>query len=369
MRHSHSSINTYLSCGQKYKYSYVDKLTSIWKGSALSFGSAMDAALNHLLLNKDTDCLEDGLKIFEQEWNSQKERSGSVTDIKNNPLITYSDSDWDEDLLWEKDIQDLNELVGENWREQLERLRNKKKAGNKFETWPESERLAFNRIIWYSLLRKGRVMVTTYFQYVLPEIAEVLDVQKHVELKGEGSPDSIHGYIDFVIRTKDGKVAVMDNKTATLEYQEDAALHSPQLTLYKTILNEMNLPYKVTHVGYVVINKKIAKNKTKKCQSCGYEAEPGTQHKTCNNQVEGKRCGGSWSVTIRPSCDFQILISEPSEKFEEDLLTNVNTFSMLVQNNVYLKNHNSCYAYNSRCSYFEICQNGKSTDDSLKKKE
>jgi hypothetical protein len=365
MKISHSGLSTASSCGMKYKYSYVDKLTSIWKGSALPFGSAMDGALNFMLLNKDKECLEDSLAVFRQEWSSQKERNGTLTLLENNQFLEYSDSDFDEELLQDQDKQKLAELYGPEFMERFETLAKSKKQ---FRNFAAPDRQFYNHVNWFSLLRKGEVMVKTYFQYVLPEIHEVLDVQKHIEL-GNGTPDTVHGYVDFVIRMKDGRVAVMDNKTTSVEYTEDAAQYSPQLALYKIILNSMNLPYTVTHTGYVTLSKKLNKNKVKICKSCGYEAEPGTTHKKCNNDIEGRRCNGEWAITVSPSCDYQILISQPSEKFEEDLLTNVNTLNTIISNKLFVKNMGSCKAYGRDCDFKRLCFDGDTNDRNLKLKE
>jgi hypothetical protein len=367
MRLSNSSISTLSSCGQKFKYSYIDKLTSIWKGSALFFGSAMDASLNYMLLNKDKECLEDSKALFVQEWTSQKERSGKVTRLEQHEFMQYSDSDMDIELLVTEDLASLSELFGADWQNRFDGLKNKKKAGNEFETWNVDDRKFWNHVHWFSMLRKGFIMLETYYNYVLPEIEEVLDVQKHVELKADDK-DSIQGYVDFVVRMKDGRVAVMDNKTSSIDYAEDSATFSPQLVLYKFLLNQSpEVKYEVTHTGYVVLSKKMEKNKTKECLSCGYVPEMGGTHKTCNNTVNGKRCGGEWKITLAPKCNYQIIISEPSQKFEEDLLTNINIQNMIIANGLYTRNFGSCMAYGRPCPYKTLCYENKLTDDLVKK--
>ncbi len=363
MKLSHSSLSLLTTCGQKFKYSYVDKLTTIWQSSALKFGSAMDAALNHMLVNKDVSTvLQDSLLIFEQEWTSQKERGGRITYIPENPLLTYSKSDFDQDLLDGDDIANLPE----NWEERFESIR-KKKEVVPWKDMPEKDRAFYNYVNWLSLRQKGRIMVEAYYKYIIPDIVEVLDVQKHISVdNGDGSV--LHGYVDLVIRLKDGSVAVMDNKTSSIDYEDDSASFSPQLTLYMMLLNNMNLSYKVDKVGYIVLSKKILKEKTKVCSKCGYQADAGSSHKTCNNEVGGKRCGGAWNVTLKKDVDFQIIVSTPTQKFQEDLLTNVNELNKLIQNKIYIKNYNSCNTNFGRCDFYDLCHKGQMTDD-LKKKD
>lgn len=367
MKLSNSSLTTLQSCGMKYKYAYVDKLTSIWMSSALKFGSAIDTALNHLLLNKDSStAMNDAKLIFEQEWTSQKERNGKITQLETNPYLIYSKTDFDKDLLDDADVKKL-EMYYENWDLIFEAIKKKKDAvgwGNV----AEKDRSFFNYVNWLSLRQKGRAMVEAYHKYILPEITEVLDVQKHISAdNGDGT--IVHGYVDLVVRLKDGTVAVLDNKTATRKYEENSAAFSPQLTLYMLILNNMpDIKYKVEKVGYAVLLKSITKQKTKVCQKCKYQAETGTTHKTCNNEIDGKRCGGKWDIDVKKDVDFQLIVSTPTQKFQEDLLTNVNQSNKLIQNGLFIKNYSSCVSPFGRCDYWSLCHEGKMSDD-LKLKE
>lgn len=365
MKISNSAINTFTSCGQKYYYSYVKGYKSIWESSALRFGSAIDAALNHMLLNRDKEnIVQDTKLIFEQEWVSQKGRGGQVVHIETNPYLEYADSDFDKDLLDEADFQKLT-MIYQEWESIFDSIKRKKKAVG-WENVPENDRSFYNFVNWLSLRQKGRVLIEAYHKYILPQIDEVLDVQRHVSVDN-GSGSILHGYVDLVVRLKDGSVAVMDNKTSSIEYKQDSAVYSPQLTLYMMLLNNMDLPYKVEKVGYIVLRKGILKTKTKVCKSCGYQASEGSTHKTCNNTTaEGKRCGGEWGVTLQKDVDFQFITATPPETFQEDLLTNINVINTLIKSGLYAKNYNACMnSYGKPCEFLKICRKELTEDPNL----
>ena len=116
-----------------------------------------------------------------------------------------------------------------------------------------------------SLKNKGIMLLQVYKEQLLPKFKKVLAIQKQVELKNDDG-DSIIGYVDLIAELHDGRIAVIDNKTAGREYDLDAVTKSPQLSLYKTILNSGD-EFNVDVAAFAVLIKQLNKNVKKRL--CG----------------------------------------------------------------------------------------------------
>jgi hypothetical protein len=91
----HSAINQYSTCARKYDYHYNKKLRSKVVSGALLFGSAIDLALNHLLLTRN---LEESYSVFEKAWRFQEiNRVGE--NLQNSTNVVYAKKDWDANLV------------------------------------------------------------------------------------------------------------------------------------------------------------------------------------------------------------------------------------------------------------------------------
>lgn len=233
---SYSALECFEQCSEKYRLRYRERLSSEKIPSPLFFGSAIDAAIELLLLRKkqclserELDLLltEDAYSIFDK---TMREQNGQL--LERNPLCEYFYSDFDITLLTKEDFSYLSKAYPsiEDWNDFFTYC--KKYIKTHGELKPGS-RIAFNNICWLSLYRKGELMIAAYEKDILPEIHEVFDIQKEIELVND-SGDKLRGKIDFIASFRDEPTIkyLVDNKTSSESYKEDSVANSVQLAIY-----------------------------------------------------------------------------------------------------------------------------------------
>lgn len=228
MQLSNSAVDTYNTCGYKYKLHYQDKWRSKIKTSSLVFGGAIDAGLNAMLETKlithkviQNDPYVSFKQQFEQEWDDTIQIYKQDIDIRL--LENYS-----QDSLCIIDM--VLSMSSKDWKpEDYDFLRPYAKE---------------------TLLRKGFLMLDSYHK-VFSVIDEILEIQKEIKLESEDGKSLIIGYIDFIAKLKDGRIVIFDNKTSSKRYNASNLQNSQQLALYSIAYPE------ATHQGYVVLNKTI----------------------------------------------------------------------------------------------------------------
>jgi hypothetical protein len=310
---SHSSVSIYSECGKKYKLHYIDRIRAKDEKSALYFGKCLDNAFNELLAGKDLALAQAN---FEIEWTKALEM-----DIK------YSKSDVDEDLL--------------AW---VELPINKKQPA------------------WATLRLKGALLVKAYHDQVLPKIKKVIAVQKPVSIKNaEG--DEVAGFLDLIVEWEDGKTYLMDNKSSSVPYTPTSAKESQQLVLYYHMEKDT---YKLDGVGFIVLSKKIIKNKLKTCTKCGNETTG--REKTCTRLENGVRCNGEFSISFNPEVEVQFIINEVDEAAEDRCIEVFDKTNEGLLNEKFDPNWQACIGKYGKCTYFDYCKKG-SMDGLVKKEE
>lgn len=380
MKFSHSGINTYSTCGHSYKLKYIDKLTSVFKSSSLFFGGAIDEALNFMLLNKDSKTvLEDTISIFNTNWATNVSRYGEKTSLERNPNILYSKYDFDTDLIEKEDWVNLfaetkkyNKKTEQNIGSPLEikNLIDTKLKTQDFEELSNDDREFYNFLNWHSLKRKGHILITGYFNQLLPEIQEVIDVQKSFELEDEDK-NILNGVIDFICKLKDDRLVIADNKTSSFLYDGDSVKTSVQLSLYMKALNILNeMPEskwkhgKIKDAAYFVMSKRIEKDITKTCKSCGHISTGA--HKTCDNIIDDKRCGGEWDKIKKFDVSTQLVVDTIPENVQDMVLENSDSVKTMITTGVFPKNFNSCDGKYGPCEFKALCW--KNSDKNLIKR-
>lgn len=361
---SNSGISKYLTCGHSYKLRYKDRIVSVNKGSALYFGSAIDTALNFMLENKDNSEIENLVEAtileFDKVWEQQSDNEYKMIDLPLSPNIIYSKADYDPDLLEKSD-----------WKEILQRdskffdtrnaVTDALKNGVDWNDINEDSRMIYNFSNWLCIKNKARFLIKAYHDDILPKIKKVLKVQYKIELMDEEA-NNLNGIIDFVIELPDGRAAIMDNKTTSVDYSPESVKTSAQLALYTKILNilavdpEHEWNHKIEAAGYCVLSKKLEKDITKTCDQCGHVGEG--SHKTCDNLVMGKRCNGSWTKDKKFKVNTQFIIDTISEEMQNDVLDTAVAVKSCVEMGLYPKNFNSCEGKYGRCEYFNRCHGG-----------
>jgi hypothetical protein len=337
---SHSSVSKFLQCGEAYRLHYQERLRSQVMGASLPFGTAMDAAINALLTSSGNP-----EETFTKEFSSSFVNGKRVT-LQDYEHLVYADADMDAELLTDEDRASFNA-------DEYEALRKLKKEVG-YKGMAPAQKVAYNKVNWLSLRRKGLLMIDAYRRKIVPRITKIHAVQHKINLTNEAG-DTVVGYVDLICDI-DGKTVVIDNKTSAQDYSEEDLLTSAQLSLYTHAIGEQ---YNTRYAGYIVMKKNIMKNRSKVCQSCGHDGSD-SKAKTCDNIVNSKRCFGTWTETIKPDAHIQVLIDEIPIKTEELIMNNIDEVNRAISAGHFTKNLSSCLnTYGSPCPYFSLCYKGK----------
>jgi len=321
IRLSKTAVEMYQQCGMKYKLHYIDKWRSKLLDSPLFFGSAIDEALNCLLITKKKTLIGDEVKflgkdpriLFYESFKFVKVLDDRV-DIRFSELARYSAADIDLDILLDEDLDYILkhnpskeiELVKENVVGFIEECQAVRKEKGMLEL-PEFK--LYNLCAWTSLYRKGLMLIEAYEKNIMPEIVEVHDIQKLVHLPNEQG-DHITGFIDFTATFKDGVKRVMDNKTSSQRYTQQDILDSQQLSIYTEY--ESN-----KQCGFAVLEKKIRKKE--------------------------------------PRVRTELVFGEVSDAQVEKHFEAIDSVLTNVKNGVFEKNEKSCFLYGKPCPFYDAC--------------
>ena len=347
---SYSAVNKFTSCGKSYEFSYIERIRPIYKGSALYFGSAMDVALNFMLLNLDApDIVNLSYEEFLKAWTNYKELDGTVLDLKNYTKVLYSKSDFDAKLLSKEDWSEIYQLSKDPNKTYAD-IKSKLDS-NHFSELPDEDKIFYTRVNWLSLKQKAAYMIQAYHRDIVPMIEEVLEVQKPIELEDEAG-NKIKGFVDLVCKLKNGLIVVADNKTSSVEYEDDSVSTSAQLAQYKSILNAV-YNYEIKHGCYFVISKKLSAKKV--CCECGFESTG--SHKTCNNILNGERCGGEWDET--PFATAKIFVEEIPDGVTNMVLENFDVALKSIESGLFTRNFSNCHGKFGKCEYIDYCFKNK----------
>lgn len=204
---SHSAWVKYMTCPQLYNYHYNERLRPCKISSALVFGTAIDAALNHLLINRDLDaCVNTFRENFKYEDMSK---------------VEWDYKDFDSRLL------DVSEVSSDR-----------------------------NLNAWKSMRVKGRLLIEAYYNEVLPLIEGVESVQKELHNRS--------GIYDAIINLRGHGRVLIDHKTASRPYEPNAVTSDTQLALYT---KDQGL----TKAGFIVLIKEIDSQTKRICSVCKFD--------------------------------------------------------------------------------------------------
>jgi len=258
MKLSNSRLQMYKRCPRSYDLHYNKKIRSRTFGSPLFFGLALDEAINRLLIDKKkvlTEAEEELKKQTVIEVFDYHMKNGTVN---GNPIklqeyqyLQFGKADFDISLLTEADFDELGQDDSEvgafmEWYY----FENKKWKDKDIS---EEDTKLFNKINWFSLHRKGLMILETYEEEIMPQIHEVFEIQKEISLP-DGRDNSVIGFIDFIcsfVDAPDTKV-IVDNKSSSKPYKQKDLDESDQLCTYS---EAENLP----DISYIVYEKNIRK--------------------------------------------------------------------------------------------------------------
>lgn len=363
---SYSQNSTYVQCPRHWHNLYNEKLRSPKEGASLYFGSAMDAAVTLMLEDKQKGLpfiSKNYLDKFESRWELAF-NSGKPVNLFDNDNIVYSYNDFDEHVLTQADGVTLGDwakdlgltAMGSTPVSIYKEIAKIKK--NPYKNTTPKQMQYFNRVSWLSLKRKGAVLLNAFETQFFPRIKKVIAIQQHAKLADPSTGDSIVGVIDMVLEI-DGwdKPIIFDLKTAATPYIKEQIDMSEQLTSYAAMKAQ---EYGTDLVGYCVLIKNIAKDFINTCSNCGHLRTG--RHQTCDNLVNGNRCGGKWDEQITCNPEVQVMVQRKTPEQIQDLLQDVSSIVLAMKNGIVYKNLSKCDNwYGSVCPYKKLCHSGDST--------
>ena len=347
-RLSHSQANKYSTCAYSWMLHYLKRFRSKTISSALLFGSALDSAIEHYLLNGKVEAARE---VLIDSW-TNVEINKIEENLPTSAKVTYSDADYDKDLLDEEDLVVLKATYGDDVMEQFNAAKARKNAVG-YVFLKKSVKVLYNHVNWFSMYRKGLLMFDKTVELLDANVTEVLDVQRKISLVNDEG-DEIIGYVDFVVMWRGyTDPIVFDLKTSSMIYERDSVKTSTQLGLY---MHDMCEEFDTRTAGYLVMNKRIKKNRTKICKSCNFNGSGG-RHKTCSNIIEDERCNGEWDESISPEVMYQIIIDEIPQKMEDMIIENMDLVNQSIKTGIYPRNFDSCERPWGPCEFYNICHN------------
>lgn len=353
---SHSGLGKYNHCSEMFNLHYNHKIRPSGTTSALLFGSAIDVAAEHYLLNGDKDL---AITKFVETW-KQQEINGILTDLQTSTEVSFHVNDFDHELLTESD----NQLIIKDTVHAT--------ISDFIEGAATPKQIIFAH--WLSLYRKGLLIIEAFMNWADNNIEEVLEAQCMIELE-DGEGNEITGKADFVIKMKGYDIPLLvDLKTAARYYERDSVKKSEQLSIYYYFLKATKYP-EMKRAAYLVLQKQIKKNREKTCLKCGFVTH-GMERKCAVETVEeGKRgkmkkgrCNGEFSVQIFPEVTVQFIHDEIPEHFIQETVDSFGYVINQINEKKFEKNLDGCHSYYGReCPYKKYCESG--CMDGLIKKE
>jgi len=293
---SHTAKELYLVSPRAYYYKYLLNLKEKTTSSPLFFGSAIDNGINALLSGAK---LDDAILAFKTNFKTTKV-NGKFEDLTTSPNIKYFKSDLDESVFTEKELKDLDG------------------KSDKFKSWA-------------SLVKKGEMLLTAYSQDILPNIKKVIEVQKYFSIPNDAN-DEIIGFADLICELKDGRLVILDNKTSSSAYKDDAVTNfdtGKQTALY---FEAFKHKYTLDAAGFLVLEKKIRKKD--------------------------------------PRVRTQIIIDTPPEEIIQKTFDEFDEVLHNIKQGHFECNSPKCDQYGQECCYKKYCQsNGKDLSGLIKLKK
>ena len=311
---SNSQIETFTTCNRKWYIQKVLTLRPNYLSSPLYFGTNLDATIEAYLIDKGVDWrafYKDYILSFEVNYKPRK-LPEDILDMR------FGAGDCDESLIDAAkldlycDSLELEHIDAKVFLEDCKKLRKKKQKLD------ETSQKVFNYCAFLTLERKGLMLLEKLIEWLDENVAELISAQKKIEITNENG-DKFIGYLDFIVRMKDGRKVLIDLKTSSnpkLYYPSDSASKSRQLAIYS---QEEEVP----EVAYLIGDKKIRKR------------DPRVRL----HFIEG-------IITEEHLDDIFFEIEEVTEDIKEKLQTGLAAFE---------KNLDSCNNY-SGCEYKGYCQ-------------
>jgi putative RecB family exonuclease len=174
---SYSQISSYMMCGLRYKFQYVDLIPPAFTASSLVFGQAIHEAVGAL---------------YEQHMLGDTLRSDEMVDVYRQA--------------WQsRDGAEIRFFNGDNDN---------------------------------TLLEKARQMLSV-FHDAFDLARQVLGIEEFFEVQLTPEVPPLHGYIDLIEQSPDGRITIADLKTCAKKLSASQAHSNLQLTAYAVAAGEL----------------------------------------------------------------------------------------------------------------------------------
>jgi len=178
---SFTQISTYMSCPLKYSFQYIEKIAWPFKPEGLVFGTGIHQSLEHFYLGQM-----------------------ETRDVPVDELVAIFDASWEKE-----EAENTIRYKNGNTAEKLHDIAGKMLS------------------IFKKKVAPGEILAVEK-----PFSIDLVDPDTQISL---GIP--LVGRIDLIERIKNGKIAVVDQKTACRAYTKDKVEHDLQLTAYSYVMN------------------------------------------------------------------------------------------------------------------------------------
>lgn len=352
---SYSAASRFKTCPTKYYLSkkYQSKLIP----SALPLGKAIEAGVETLLLGGS---LPEALTVFTMNWSSEDVKNSERRPIYDNLAVEFYASDFDKSLIVEEKAEQVQKWADEllksdlAWQETFDNISTQmKKDESRVST---AELTFYNRVMWFSCLTRGQIMIKAFYDKLLPKLTLLKDdagnpiKQREVSIENEDG-DKIVGYIDFVVKHVDyQEPIILDLKTAAYEYPEHALTTSEQL---RTYVAAIGADLGTRRAGYAVLIKKIVVEKS--CDKCGAKREG--LAKNC------KACGKGQYTKTTFDGEVQFVTKKYEDSELEDVLSDYSSVITAIKTDVNFKVPGNCNQFNRKCEFYDVCWKRKQASE------
>lgn len=213
IRLSNSAMDLYTRCPKAYYFRYIENLKGDYTATPLLYGIAIDGALNYIL-----ESLRDN-----KEWNVERAKELFITSMESwshQNRLDFFKSEVPEEL---KDIVD--------------------------DVDPDHQ-----EAVWDNIVKRGLASIDVYVTDIIPNFEEIISVQNKGVITNEDGHEFVF-VLDFIVKLKDGRTVLMDNKTASARYSKNSVKDSQQLSLYLEQFPD------IKYAGYAVLIKNPVKER------------------------------------------------------------------------------------------------------------
>jgi hypothetical protein len=313
-KYSYSMIDTYLTCGMKYKLQYLDGLTTENFQSHFVFGLGIDSASSVIFEAKlkDNPIPFDQTRMVEAFLKNMNEYKhlGAIVDVPTNPLARYSKGQVQLELLSQENADDIFAFADEigislSSIEEFAIKCQSIKSG-----LPENEQRLYNLICWHTFVVKGLMLLEELKKWSDGNIKEVISIQRKFEITNdEGS--LFYGYMDIEAVMMDGSFRLLDLKTASngvQQYPERCIDKAMQLHIYSQESSKL--------VGYIILEKQIR--------------------------------------VREPRVRTRVILGEVTEEMLDETFEVIDNTIHEIGKGVFERNKDACFGY-GKCTYYNLC--------------